>query len=714
MPIPSSGKVVDINPQSLALAHDAAIISFTDEAGRAWIAGAGTPRFKTNVKNGKAAIDFAPTARLETSAALDLSGTEKVTMFAILRDRSANVTVAIEHSPDSNANKGLFVYTTGDGRLDVGASDAGTYSFQTTAESFRGFKLLGVAVDRSLSVNCATARVDGQATTGSYNINQDLSGNFGSYKFNIGARANSAFGGDFELLRLVIYDRVLSTAERQQVEDEFDKLYALDYYSAPLTNFEDNFNRADSADLGENYAAVTGANLVAPNFSISQNRAFLNSPNGDSAVKISYIAENSYSRLKIAEISGAGGSVMAARIKADGSFYFGAVWNTAAYTQIGRCNSNGTFTNLGFFPTVAAQVGDEVYFHVTGQLLELFLKRGGTTTKIGEYTDNSAEKITGAGKNGLFGDYSANKIDDYRVSATPFLDSVPPSDVTNLTVSSTRVVDSSAATDNVGVAGYLTQYSDDGGTNWINHPTSAKQFTDTVVLLPTVGNNTRLFRRKAIDQDSNLSANWSNIARYDYTILPPPIIVDKSPLPYAQIGKNYQRQFKVRGGSGSGLFSLQVQGNLPNNSLNNAGLLNIPVVGGNDYSFILLFTDADGRTVSKAFSIPVSEYAYIQLEYKRPLKRNPIVTATEFPVIEGLPDIAEDAPLKYEYDVTLMASGQQKVKDLEKFFEDHRLRQPFLWYDADWDELRLVYAVSPFPSERMLAYGGVQVTLKDV
>ncbi len=194
----------------------------------------------------------------------------------------------------------------------------------------------------------------------------------------------------------------------------------------------------------------------------------------------------------------------------------------------------------------------------------------------------------------------------------------------------------------------------------------------------------------------------------------PPTIVDKSPLPHAQIGKNYQRQFKVMGGSGSGLFSLQVQGNLPNNSLNNAGLLDIPVVGGNDYNFILLFTDADDRTVSKAFSIPVSEYAYIQLEYKRPLKRNPIVTATEFPVIEGLPDIAEDAPLKYEYDVTLMASGQQKVKDLEKFFEDHRLRQPFLWYDADWDELRLVYAVSPFPSERMLAYGGVQVTLKDV
>lgn len=292
-------------------------------------------------------------------------------------------------------------------------------------------------------------------------------------------------------------------------------------------------------------------------------------------------------------------------------------------------------------------------------------------------------------------------------------DDIRPSDVTGLEVDTNRNITSNPATDNFAVTGYLTERRIGGGA-WLQLTPTSRNFQDNENLPTQPGVYAFEYRRKAYDAKNNQSLNWSNIASASFVITAPPIIIDESPLAYAQIGKRFQYQFRVRRGSGSGYFDLQVQGNLPNNAVNNQGFLDILTVGNTDYNFILRWNDSDGRIFSKAFSIPVSEYAYIQLEYKRPLKRNPIVTATEFPIIEGLPDIAEDAPLKYEYDVTLMASGQQKVKDLEKFFEDHRLRQPFLWYDADWDELRLVYAVSPFPSERMLAYGGVQVTLRDV
>lgn len=299
---------------------------------------------------------------------------------------------------------------------------------------------------------------------------------------------------------------------------------------------------------------------------------------------------------------------------------------------------------------------------------------------------------------------------------TAYADTTPPSDVANLTADASRNLNSDAASDNIGVAGYVTQRRINGGAWGALTPTT-RTFQDTENLPTAVGSYTLEYRRKAVDAAGNQSQNWSNVAETQYTVAAPPSapeFVTTSPLKYAQTGKPYSLQMQVAGGSGYGTYQY-ISGNLPVGGFNGSGLVSISAVGSTDYTFTVRYTDSvTGLFAEKTFTIPVSEYAWIQLCYHRPLKKKLILTTSEFQAIDGLPDVAEDAPAKYEYDLTLIAQGQQEVRDLERFFFDYRLKQPFWWFNPDWNETTLVYAATEFSAERMLAYGGVQVILREV
>lgn len=504
------------------------VSGLTDAAGVVWEFAGAKPVYK--VVSGKPCLRFNGTSQgLKTAASVNLTNTAQINIFLAAKFNNANVGIVFESSTDFNNVAGSVIAYSENSRVTFGMNsgvNSGTVNAKRTTATFNeSLKLCHAIFDRTLSAaNEIAAKVDTANETLTDIATFDNSGNFGDFPFYVGARGGASLFQAMDLYVLRV-EETLTGTETAAIENALGAELGLSYYTPPLTNFEDNFNRADNIGLGADYTPITGAGLTAPNFSIQGNEAFLNQPASTAAVRINFEAENSYSRLKLKTVAGVGASALIARNKTDGAFYFAGIWGNSQYTQIGRRNADGSFTSLIAFPAYTAQNGDEIYLHVTGQLLELFLKRGGILTKIGEYTDNSAQKITGAGRNGILGDFSANKIDDFRASATPFIDLIPPSDVANLSVSQARVVDSDAATDNVAIAGYLTQYSDDGDTNWINHPSAAKQFTDTVPLFAFSGNHTRRFRRKAIDGDGNLSLNWSNIAIYSYFVPFPSVMI---------------------------------------------------------------------------------------------------------------------------------------------------------------------------------------------
>lgn len=290
-----------------------------------------------------------------------------------------------------------------------------------------------------------------------------------------------------------------------------------------------------------------------------------------------------------------------------------------------------------------------------------------------------------------------------------------PSNVANLTVDANRNLDSSAATDNVAVTGYITQRRINGGA-WVNLTPAVKAFQDNENLPATVGTHTLEYQRKAADAAGNQSAAWSNTASVTITIAAPPaapIITSLSPLPSAQTGQSYSAQLQKTGGSGAGAWS-QIIGNLPGGALSASGLITIPNVGSSNYTFTSRYTDSNGSYVEKAFTIPVSELATISFCHKRPLEIKPIISVSIFENLDGSEDVVEDAIMQGEFSMSSLYIGEINRVTLWDFLKAHRLRQPFYWHNPDRDETQLVKLVRLDSEYQMLNYGSFEFTIKTI
>ena len=194
---------------------------------------------------------------------------------------------------------------------------------------------------------------------------------------------------------------------------------------------------------------------------------------------------------------------------------------------------------------------------------------------------------------------------------------------------------------------------------------------------------------------------------------PAPVIVTQTPLRWAQTGKSYSVQLEKRGGTGFGAWSAQA-GNLPGGALAANGLITIPIVGANNYSFIARFTDVDGDIAEAALTIPVSPFAAFDFCYRYPLSVRTIERERVFEPIQGTEEVIEDAQPKREFTMQVMFAGRANHARLAAFLLENRRRKPFLFFDEYAQSWITVKRVSEFSESQMFYYGNFEIVLREV
>lgn len=180
--------------------------------------------------NGHNVLRFSGAQAWRSTAAIDLSGTNGVTIFTV-----ANVTGAAATRILYEFGTTLFTV----GALDINFSSANVCQFAANGNvGFSTFNASGTPVgtnlcysgvhDFSLSTDETTGWING-ASSGSRSANSNNTVNFGNYVLFVGARNESSFYITADIARIILYNRALSSTERGQVEAYLSSLYALGF-----------------------------------------------------------------------------------------------------------------------------------------------------------------------------------------------------------------------------------------------------------------------------------------------------------------------------------------------------------------------------------------------------------------------------------------------------------------------------------------------------
>lgn len=185
------------------LADNTTISTWRDLAGRGFdlTTATGTPKYRTAIINGKPVIRFDGSTRLTCANVLNTK--TSFTAFAVLAPRSTVWNIPIEQglsdfSYESTGSLTGRFYAGGTGGA-MGPSDAVQNVFQYTTMLANGTQL------RQWKNGVAGTAVN-------------FTGNTGTSILCIGSRSNNSFFSTFDLAELIIYDRALTTTEREQVE----------------------------------------------------------------------------------------------------------------------------------------------------------------------------------------------------------------------------------------------------------------------------------------------------------------------------------------------------------------------------------------------------------------------------------------------------------------------------------------------------------------
>lgn len=198
------------------------------------------PTLKTGI------INSLPVARFDggdiiVNSAFDLSATDKATVFAVLKATSAaTAQVFLEHGVNTNTtNPGFGFYIAGQTanniQAAVGKAAGGIAARSTTVSPGTVFNILAAVYDRALTgAQQATPRLNGIAISVTDDATNDVTGNFGNVSLNVGARSGVAAPFTGDIAELIIYNRVLSDSELNQIGGYGSSRYALPWVGGSL------------------------------------------------------------------------------------------------------------------------------------------------------------------------------------------------------------------------------------------------------------------------------------------------------------------------------------------------------------------------------------------------------------------------------------------------------------------------------------------------
>lgn len=184
------------------------------------------PIYKTSIINGKPVVRFDGSNDILETAALDLSATDKVTVFVVASASAGSNGVFLEMSTtiDSQtdsfllwrpaSNKGAVAL-----RGNIGVSDWTTTSNLTTTP----FRLTGF-YDKSLSSGEAYAHVNG-SLDGSIGNNSNNSGNFGNRAIYIGSRFGAVAPLAGDIAEIIVYSGIISGADLTAINSYLSTKY---------------------------------------------------------------------------------------------------------------------------------------------------------------------------------------------------------------------------------------------------------------------------------------------------------------------------------------------------------------------------------------------------------------------------------------------------------------------------------------------------------
>lgn len=174
-----------------------AVATFTDQSGNGRNAtqstGTKKPLFKTNIINDKPALLFDNSDDCMQTAAIDLSGTNGVTVYAVVSGITAGALAMIaETSATAATNSGAFnLFRQADNTVAASARGGSSSNFLTTATVTSTATVISTVYDLSLATNEVTVWLNG-TSAGTRGSNNNQTVNFGNYVLNLGSRNNGA------------------------------------------------------------------------------------------------------------------------------------------------------------------------------------------------------------------------------------------------------------------------------------------------------------------------------------------------------------------------------------------------------------------------------------------------------------------------------------------------------------------------------------------
>ncbi|MFQ3599635.1 MAG: LamG-like jellyroll fold domain-containing protein, partial [Chloroherpetonaceae bacterium] len=235
------------------------------------------PRYITNAINGRPALEFDGNDLLVTSNL----AIGQYTVFSVFKSSSLSTALIYEHGIDANSNDGFYLTNTTNNTVRTRRDNFSTGEYVANWASDNAFKVVTHQWRAGAPQHVLRANgVELPLTTAGLAANTSA-----TQRLHIGARANASLGLNGQIAELIIYNRELTSPQRDSVEEYLFQRYnirrASGYAAASVTgNGSQVFNQTGLTIEFSGVNTGTGGNCTVQRFdnSPAQNLSFSGTP----------------------------------------------------------------------------------------------------------------------------------------------------------------------------------------------------------------------------------------------------------------------------------------------------------------------------------------------------------------------------------------------------------------------------------------------------